>query len=110
MKAHLICKEQIIRRLYAKPFVLIRCCLTHHMVLISGINLQASAVSSHGIYSQSGVDAHLGAWHPRKIMPMTLPSGVVDWATFLIFGAALVGGALQAGLSVVKLCLMALSA
>lgn len=92
MKALLIYQEQIIRRVYAKPFVLIRCCLTHHMVLISGINLQASGVGSHGLYSLSGVDAHLDAWHPSQIMVTTVPSGVVDWATFLISWNSACGG------------------
>lgn len=92
MNAHLIDEGQIIKRLYAKPFVLIRRCLTHHMVLISGINLHASGVGGNGLYSQSGVDAHLDAWHPSQIMPTTLPSGVVDWATFLISWSGACGG------------------
>lgn len=52
---------------YAKPFVLIRRGLTHHMALISGICLQASHPWGDGTYSLSGVDAPLGSL--RRMAP-----------------------------------------
>ncbi|KAL6799402.1 hypothetical protein GGI42DRAFT_53743 [Trichoderma sp. SZMC 28013] len=101
-----ICMGRTISWPYAKPFVLIRRGLTHHMALISGICLQASHPWGDGTYSLSGVDAPLDAWHPGEIMPKQPHSGAADWAAFLIsrLSTPRLWGA---GLSVVRLCLMA---
>lgn len=67
-----------------------------------GISLQAS----RGTDALSGVDASLDAWHPGQVMPKTLKSCTVDWATFLISWGGACGGRIQACLSVDKMCLM----